>query len=110
MKDHPNLKFFWYEDMTTDMKATIRELSKFTGYHLTDLRVLQLDDLLQIDNFRKAKMSAENNEKEKEEQRKFIRKGVVGDCKNHFSKEMNEKFDNWIRENLEGTDIKLPIK
>lgn len=29
----------------------------------------------------------------------FIRKGIVGDYKNHMSPEMEKQFDKWIEEN-----------
>ena len=37
-----------------------------------------------------------------------MRKGKVGDWKNYFDNEANQFFDQWIAENLSGTDIKLP--
>ena len=33
----------------------------------------------------------------------FIRKGVVGDWKGHFSQELNEEFDAWLERELEGS-------
>ncbi len=33
--------------------------------------------------------------------------GMVGDWKNHFSPEMNQKLDLWIETNLEGTGLKF---
>ncbi len=33
----------------------------------------------------------------------FIRKGQVGDWKNHFTDEMNKEWDPWIEEQLKGT-------
>ena len=53
-KDHPNLMFLWYEDMKKDLIKVIRDVCKFTGHHLTDYKVLVLDDALYIDNFRSA--------------------------------------------------------
>ena len=38
----------------------------------------------------------------------FVRKGEIGDWKNHFDVEIQEKFDNWIENNLKGTDLKFP--
>ncbi len=51
-KDHPNMMFLWFEDMKKDLIKVIRDVCKFTGYHLTDYKVLVLDDALYIDNFR----------------------------------------------------------
>ena len=93
---HPNFHFLWYEDMKKDMMSTIRGLCQFLGKHLTEFRILQLDDLLYIDNFRyvvvhkhetesfsfippcrKNMADLEDTQEEKEERKKFIRKGKV---------------------------------
>lgn len=39
----------------------------------------------------------------------FIRKGVIGDWKDHFTPELAAEADEWIRKNLEGTDLIFPI-
>ena len=46
------MKMIWFEDMKKDMMKAIREISKFIGYDLTEQKVLELDDHLNIDNFR----------------------------------------------------------
>ena len=62
--------------MTKNMIKSIREVASFAGYHLTELKVLQLDDLLYIDNFRKAMVNSKEGDKEGQENtKKFIRKG-----------------------------------
>ena len=40
----------------------------------------------------------------------FIRKGIVGDWKNHFTPEMNAEWDPWIEENLKGSGLKMVFK
>ena len=93
------MKIVWFEDMKNDMMKVIREISKFIGYHMTEYKVLKLDDHLYIDNFRQVvddKMKC------------LIRKGKVGDWKNYFNEENNQVWDKWIAENLKGTDIVLP--
>lgn len=39
----------------------------------------------------------------------FIRKGKIGGWKEIFTKELEEKFDAWIEENMKDTDLKFPI-
>ena len=93
------MKIVWFEDMKNDMMKVIREISKFIGYHMTEYKVLKLDDHLYIDNFRQVvddKMKC------------LIRKGKVGEWKNYFNEENNQVWDKWIAENLKGTDIVLP--
>lgn len=34
-------------------------------------------------------------------------KGKTGDWKNYFSPELNQRLDNWIADNLAGTDLKF---
>lgn len=33
--------------------------------------------------------------------------GKTGDWKNHFSPELNRRIDEWIKLNLEGTDLRF---
>lgn len=105
-KDHPNMKILWFEDMTKGLIPIIRELCSFLGKHLTELRILQLDDHLYIDNFRQSLQESEGGDPIV---KKFIRKGKVGDWKNYFTPENNLIWDKWIADNLEGTDIVLPM-
>jgi len=103
-KDHPNMKIVWFEEIKEDMMKVIREISKFIGYHMTEYKILKLDDHLYIDNFRQLLVEGSGDESMKS----FIRKGKVGDWKNYFNEENNQVWDKWIAENLEGTDIVLP--
>ena len=82
----------------------IRDISKFTGYHMSEYKILKLDDHLHIDNFRQVMIENSGDPQKKD----FIRKGIVGDWKNHFTEENNKIWDDWIAENLKGTDIVLP--
>ena len=104
-KDHPNLKIMWFEDMKKDLISVIKDVAKFIGYHMTELKVLQLDDHLYIDNFREILTEGFGGDPM---MRKLIRKGQVGQWKNYFTEENIEKWDKWITDNLDGTDIKLP--
>ncbi|XP_043204345.1 sulfotransferase 1C4-like [Amphibalanus amphitrite] len=109
LRHHPNLCFLFYEDMKKDMKTEIRKVAKFLGKDFTDEQVDKLAEHLHFDNFK-------NNPWVNYEYMKalglmypdrgsFIRKGKVGDWKNHFTPEMTEKFDKWVEEKLKGTDL-----
>ena len=38
-------------------------------------------------------------------EKQFLRKGEIGDWKNYFDKERNEKWEEWIAENIKGTGL-----
>ena len=42
------MKILWFEDMKKDLISVIKDVANFIGYHMTELKVLQLDDLLYI--------------------------------------------------------------
>ncbi len=41
-RDNPNFKMVWYEEMKKNLIAVIRDMSKFVGYHLTELKVITI--------------------------------------------------------------------
>ena len=47
------MKMVWCEEMKKDMMTVIRDISRFIGYHMTEYKILKLDDHLYIDNFKK---------------------------------------------------------
>ncbi len=40
----------------------------------------------------------------------FIRKGQIGDWKNHFTPQMNQEWDQWIQHSLEGTQLEFTFE
>ncbi len=95
------MKIIWYEDMKKDLIAIIRDMVQFLGKHLTEYRILKLDDHLYIDNFRKIMTEAQKDPMYE----KFIRKGKVGDWRNHFTEEKTKIWDEWIAKNLKEAGI-----
>ncbi len=39
MKDHPNVKLIWYEDMKEDLKAVVKSVAEFLGETFPDDKV-----------------------------------------------------------------------
>jgi len=107
-RHHPNLQFIFYEDLKRDLRGEIEKIATFLGKSLSDEQLSRLTQHLRLDDFSKNK--AVNYEICKElsfmnPNGRFIRKGKTGDWKNHFSPELNEKIDEWIKFNLSGSDL-----
>jgi len=102
-RNNPNFKIVWYEDLVSDMPKMIKEIATFTGYTLSEEQVEKLANHCTVDNFKKN--SAVNFRPG------FIRKGQVGDWKNHFKNpETLEKFNEWIAmNNTENIPIKYEL-
>ncbi|XP_043204339.1 sulfotransferase 1C2-like [Amphibalanus amphitrite] len=109
LRHHPNLCFLFYEDMKKDLRAQIRKVSKFLGKDYSEEQVDKLAEHLHIDNFKKNPWVNADHMKDGKimhtDRGSFIRKGKTGDWKNHFTPEMNEKFDKWMAEKMKGTDL-----
>lgn len=112
-RDEPNVLFLKYEDMKRDLPSQIRRTAEFLGKKIDDESVEKLVDYLSFDKMKKnpaVNLEVVMAQKYGEERManadaKFIRKGQVGDYKNHMSDEMIAKFDAWTEENLAGTGL-----
>merc|ERR1711962_1044935 len=104
--DNANFKSFWYEDMKDDFETIIKEVAAFLGKEIDEVGVEKLVAFLDINKMRKNPMV--NKEVEKpptEEAPSFIRKGIVGDWRTHFTSEQSQDWDRWIESELERTGI-----
>ena len=99
------MKVIWYEEMKDSLSKVIKETSDFLGYHLTENKIETLKDNLTIEIFRNAEKSFGPNSPLAND---FFRKGIVGDWKNYFHGKTLLAWDQWISDNLEGTDIVIP--
>jgi len=104
-RDHKNMKLFWYEELKKDQKKIIKDICKFIGYELSEEQINKLDDFLQFDNYQKASSQNKKVPNWKEGKGQFIRKGIVGDWMNHFNKDLNDVYNEWISKSLEKIGI-----
>ena len=88
--------------MKKDLIMIIKDVSRFIQHPISEVKVKQLNDHLHINNFKK--VFAESNHGKSH----LVRKGQVGDWKNYFSEENSKKWDDWIAQNIDGTDIQIP--
>jgi len=106
LKDHPNMRFLWFEDMKMDIKKEVLLTCQFIDHPLTQEK---LQELLNHISFNSMKNNPSVNIPRSAMQRgEFIRKGEVGDSKNYFSDEREAKWNKWIKEMLEDTTLEMP--
>uniref|UniRef100_A0A1B6MJW5 Sulfotransferase domain-containing protein n=1 Tax=Graphocephala atropunctata TaxID=36148 RepID=A0A1B6MJW5_9HEMI len=113
LRDEPNVLFLKYEDMKKDHRAAAFKIAEFLGKELTEEQVTQLMDHASFSKMREN--PSVNLEAILEqmhgpghvvkEEIKFIRKGQVGDWRNHMSDEMSLRFDKWAEEKLRGSGL-----
>lgn len=96
--------------MKKDHKAGLKNLSQFLGYQRTEEELEALVNHLTLENMRNKFAARAMDEENQEWWTKFFRKGQVGDWNNYFEGETLQKWDEWIKRNLEGTDIEMKFK
>ncbi|CAM1318467.1 SULT1B1 (predicted) [Pycnogonum litorale] len=104
-----NILFLKYEDFHRNFMENAKAIAKFLKVNLSDEDFLKIKDHC---SFKKMKVNPATNYDywneiglKKKGTTDFMRKGVAGDWKNHFTDEMNEKMDEWIKDNTAGTGI-----
>lgn len=118
-RNEPNVLVIKYEDMKKDLPSVIRKCAE----HLDIKRTITDDDINKICEYVKFEkmeknssvnlesvifkdpMMRENVDMNVYNKVKFIRKGQIGDWRNFLTPEMNGKFDKWIADNFDGTDM-----
>ncbi|XP_063800873.1 sulfotransferase 1 family member D1-like [Pseudophryne corroboree] len=107
-KNDYNILYLFYEDLKEKRKSEIRKILQF-------LEIEMSDDILEKIAYHTSFEEMKNNDmvnyktlpKEVLDQSStsFMRKGVVGDWKNHFTVTQNEKFDEDYKRQMSGTDL-----
>nr|ACO14581.1 Sulfotransferase 1A3/1A4 [Caligus clemensi] len=86
-----------YEQMNKDIKSVMKTVISFMGYpYVSDEKLEILKDHLSFKSFQKnsaVNMEPDGGNQEDEGRGRFIRKGIIGDWKNFFSKELSDRFD-----------------
>ncbi|GAB6020317.1 hypothetical protein CHUAL_003031 [Chamberlinius hualienensis] len=105
-----NVLFLQYEDLQQDIKGNIKRMAEFFGKNLSEEvceKIAHRCSFAQMSVHPTSNLTYYDGNILDFTKSKFLRKGVVGDWKNHFSDEDNRKMDNWIQTNFGNSDIKF---
>ncbi|XP_049944053.1 luciferin sulfotransferase-like [Schistocerca serialis cubense] len=118
LRNEPNILFYSYEDMKTDLAAVVRKVADFLERPVPAEKLAQLLDHLSFQKMRDNR--AVNFEDLVDDQRvgvglrptsadqTFMRSGKVGDGRSKLSPEIQQRVDAWTRACLEGSGYDGP--
>ncbi|KAE8594057.1 hypothetical protein XENTR_v10019431 [Xenopus tropicalis] len=106
-----NFLFNTYEDLQKDLRGTLKRICAFIGKELDEAA---LDSVMENVSFhimkdnRMANFSLVPEKIMDQTQNRFMRKGIAGDWKNHFTVAQSEYFDKVFKEKMADIGVKLP--
>ncbi|XP_072317207.1 amine sulfotransferase-like [Eucyclogobius newberryi] len=95
-KDDLNMMFLTYEEMLLDLTSSVKRLADFLGIELTQDQLQNVVKHSTFNNMKKIpQANYENVPREllDHHESSFMRKGTIGDWKNHFTVAQNHQFD-----------------
>ncbi|CAK1553336.1 unnamed protein product [Leptosia nina] len=114
LRDHPNLLFVTYEEMSADLPSTLHCLATFFGKQLNDDQMRELHEHLRFENFKKNKaVNRESTYKAigfiDDGEHSFVRRGKAGGWQDYFDEDLIAHAKKWMAENLAGSDLPFSI-
>ncbi|XP_007940999.1 sulfotransferase 1E1-like [Orycteropus afer afer] len=109
-KSNPRVLFLFYEDLQEDIRKEIIKLINFLGKKPSEELV---EKIVHHTSFEEMKNNPSTNYTALPEEymnhkvSPFMRKGCVGDWKNHFTVALNERFDVHYEQEMKGSTLKF---
>ena len=106
-KENLDICYMFFEESKADHVGAIRKMAEFGGKKLTDD---QVEAIREATAFKHMQGHNVANSSVYMDQTKsmFIRKGEIGDWKNHFTVAQNQLFNQFLAKELDG--IEIPFK
>ncbi|XP_062996449.1 sulfotransferase 2B1-like isoform X2 [Elgaria multicarinata webbii] len=111
VKGRSNVFFNSYEEMQQDLRGSVEKICHFLG---KELNSQQIDSVVENASFQKMKDNPKSNyttvsdEHFDHKKGKLLRKGIVGDWKNHLTVAQSERFDRVYQEKMRGVNVTFP--
>lgn len=102
-KDDLNMLFIMYEEMIQDLQSALRKIADFLGAELTQD---QMNSVLKYSTFKNMRQIPHASYDQvpgdlfNYQEGHFMRKGTIGDWKNHFTVAQNERFDEVFKQEM----------
>ena len=98
LKDQKNILILSYEELHMDINRGIEKIANFLEKELTNEEVEKVIKHTSFSNMKANPMTNGSRIPKIEGETDFMRKGKVGDWKNYFTEEQNQKMDEWIQQ------------
>ncbi|XP_030580560.1 amine sulfotransferase-like [Archocentrus centrarchus] len=95
-KDDMNMLFMTFEEMIQDLKSAVERISSFLGKDLSDEQLASVVKHSTFKNMKKIPQASYEHVPShlfSHQMGRFMRKGTIGDWKNHFTVAQSERFD-----------------
>ncbi|XP_036395090.1 sulfotransferase family 2, cytosolic sulfotransferase 3 isoform X2 [Megalops cyprinoides] len=99
-----------YEEMVQDLKGVLSQFARFLGRELTPEALEKVASHCQFSSMKNNAMSNYSlvpQEIMDSSKSPFLRKGIVGDWRNHFSPEQEARFSAIVREEMKGSSFQF---
>ena len=106
-KDAENILFLKYEDMKKDLRGTVESIAEFIGYDLSQDVISSIVKDSTFENMQKNPTANYSwwDDRRTPEFVPFLRKGTVGDWRNHFTPQQSEEFDGLYSKRMKGSGL-----
>ncbi len=106
-KDEENILFLKYEDLKKDLNGQVKIIAEFLGFKFSDEEAQAVAEKCTFQAMKSNPNLAINKSSKFRKQKPHLRKGVVGDWKNHFSDEQLAEFNKLYESRLKGTGLEF---
>ncbi|XP_078367341.1 sulfotransferase 1E1-like isoform X2 [Oculina patagonica] len=109
-KDDPNVLFVKYEDLKKDLPSNVRMIANFLNKPLSDDLISRIAEQCTFSGMKKNPASFAVPIGPDGDETSLLRKGVVGDWKNYFTPELNERFEKEVLAKLKESGLEFDFE